>query len=87
MELEELYLVVDKYKKVNIKMVFQSDLEEYFILKKNIILVNSKTINNMEKASMFINLVKLKTGSGKMINLFNNKFDQLKKTKTKFNNK
>ena len=86
MELEELYLVVDKYKKVNIQMVFWLNLEEYFILKKNIILVNSKTINNMEKASMFINLVKLKMVSGKMINLFNNKFDQLKKLKIKFKN-
>ncbi len=40
----------------------------------------------MEKANMFINLVKLKMESGKIINLLNDIFDRLKKTKNKFNN-
>ncbi len=40
----------------------------------------------MEKANMYINLVKFKMVSGKKIILFNDTFDKLKKTKNKFKN-
>ena len=40
----------------------------------------------MEKANLFINLVKLKMVSGKMVYLLNDTFDELKKIKNKFKN-
>ncbi len=62
------------------------DSEEIFMNVEVIIQVNSKIVVDMEKANLLIILVKLKMIFGKMINLFNDSFDQLKKTKNKFTN-